>query len=258
METMSVAAIRRLFATASPDDLADLIRRHADDERPGVAAACAGARRRTERERAEDERLGQLLAAERALNARGLMAVAGVDEVGRGALAGPVTAAACVLPPEAMIRGVADSKTLTPAHRVRLDAEIRAVALGVAVGHVDPVDIDRLGIARATAEAMRRAVAGLGCPVDHILVDGNPTDLGLPATFIVRGDGSVRAIAAASIVAKVARDQLMCDLDLRYPGYGLAGNKGYGSADHLAAITRHGPSPAHRRSFAPCAQPPLF
>jgi len=105
---------------------------------------------------------------------------------------------------------------------------------------------------------MRQAIAALACPIDHVLVDGNPTDLGRPATAIVRGDATVRAIAAASIVAKVARDMLMRDLDLRYPGYQLAANKGYGSADHLASIARRGPSPVHRRSFAPCSQTPLF
>jgi ribonuclease HII len=151
-----------------------------------------------------------------------------------------------------------DSKRLDASTRERLDAEIRSHAVAWAVAHVSAAEIDALGIAQATAEAMRRAVSALGCPIDHVLVDGRHVELGHPTTAVVKGDASVRSIAAASIVAKVARDALMVELATGYEGYGLAVNKGYGSPDHLAAIRMRGPSEIHRRSFAPCSQTSLF
>ncbi len=188
----------------------------------------------------------------------GMVVVAGVDEVGRGALAGPVTAGACVFDPDIMLPGLDDSKRLTPHARESLHVLIAETARAWAVGHADPAEIDSLGIASATVLAMRRALSALGVSVEHVLVDGRPVELGFPSTAIIRGDSSVRAIAAASIVAKVTRDALMVELDAEYPGYGLAGNKGYGSPDHLDALVRLGPSPIHRMSFGPCGQPSLF
>ncbi len=256
---MSVAGIRTIFATARTEDLSRLISRYRVDERTGVAAAVATARRRVGAHRAEAARLESLGTQQRRLHAEGYAVVAGLDEVGRGALAGPVTAAAVVIAVDVLPQGVDDSKRLTCDRRVLLDLRIREVATHVAVAHVWPPDIDRLGIARAVHEAMRIAVSELGLPSDHALVDGRDRpELGVPVTPVVKGDSIVGCIAAASIVAKVARDALMVGLDDDYPGYGLAINKGYGTPEHLAALAARGPSPVHRRSFAPCTAASLF
>lgn len=250
--------VAALLAEATTDELPSLIERFCGDGRAGVASAVARAQQRMERTLRERERLDALAEVERKLMDDGCFYVAGVDEVGRGALAGPVSACACVLPRDTWLPGLTDSKRLSAQARERLDPVIREQALAVAVSHVDPAEIDRLGIAKANLHAMREAVDALRIRPDHVLVDGLPADLGLPCTAYVRGDRQVRAIAAASIVAKVARDRLMVDLDARFPGYGFAGNKGYGSAQHLEALDRLGPSPVHRRSFAPCSTSRLF
>jgi len=204
------------------------------------------------RERRQAARLGVLLRVERELWAAGLTSVAGVDEAGVGPLAGPVVAAAVVFPPNAALRGVDDSKRLTPTRRTALEAEIRALALGVGVGIVDVADIDRLNIYHAALDAMRRAVLALPVSPDHVVVDARRIpDITPPQTALVHGDARSFSIAAASIVAKVTRDRLMHDLDARYPEYGFRDHMGYGTPQHLAAINRHGPCPAHRRSFAP-------
>ncbi len=181
------------------------------------------------------------------------MIVCGLDEVGRGPLAGPVVAAAVVLDPQRPIDGLADSKTLTPARREALAAEIRAHALAWALGRAEVEEIDRINILQASLAAMRRAVEALPIEVDHALVDGNRIPDGLPcsAEAIVGGDGREPAIAAASIIAKVSRDQEMVALDRRYPGYGFASHKGYPTRAHLEALRTLGACPIHRRSFAP-------
>lgn len=258
MHHQSIADIRAELASCAPAGLPGFIAAHAPDPRAGVQAIVMQARRCSERHEAEQARLALLCTVEHRLMDAGLQVVAGVDEVGRGALAGPVSAGACVFERDVRIEGLDDSKVLSRQARERLHAEIQRVARAVAVGHAQPQEIDRLGIARATALAMRRAIEGLGLPVDHVLVDGRGLDLGVPSTAIVRGDATVRAIAAAAVYAKVARDALMAELDVAYPGYGLAENKGYGSAGHLSAIAALGPSPIHRRSFSPCSQLGLF
>lgn len=258
MHPTKVAELRLMLAEARGEQLDALIQALASDARPGVLAAVGTARRKRARQLAEHERLTMMCAAEWRLLDAGVVAVAGVDEVGRGALAGPVTAGACVFPRDTVIEGLDDSKKLTPAARAAVSERIRAHARALAVAHASPEEIDALGIARATALAMRRAVDALDVPVAHVLVDGLPVDCGIASTAIVRGDSSVRAIAAAAVVAKVTRDALMAELAETYPGYGLAANKGYGSSDHLAALAVLGPSPIHRRSFAPCGQGQLF
>jgi len=179
--------------------------------------------------------------------------VAGVDEVGRGPLAGPVVAAAVILPQGCWIPGVTDSKQLTAAMRLELIGRITECCVAFAVGAASAREIDRINIRRATALAMSRAIARLPVPADHLLVDGLPVpELGVGThTAIVQGDGCVHCIAAASILAKVTRDRLMDRLARRYPGYGWERNKGYGTAEHLAALARQGPTPHHRTSFAP-------
>ena len=188
-----------------------------------------------------------------AMDAPGL--VAGVDEAGRGPLVGPVVAAAVILDPRHPIAGLADSKTLSPAKRERLFHEIRAKALCCSVAQASAQEIDALNILQATLLAMQRAVAGLRLPPKLVLVDGNRLPvLPMRADAIVKGDSKVAAISAASIVAKVHRDQLCVALDALYPAYGFRKHKGYGTAEHLAALALHGPCPEHRISFRPLAQ----
>ena len=180
--------------------------------------------------------------------------LAGVDEAGRGPLAGPVVAAAVILDPRQPIAGLADSKKLTARRRERLYDEICAKALCCSIALASVAEIDRLNILQATLLAMQRAVAGLRLPPAKVLVDGNrlPT-LGVLAEAIVDGDATVPAISAASILAKVQRDRWCAEVDARWPQYGFAAHKGYGTAAHLAALRAHGACEHHRRSFAPVA-----
>ncbi|MDD4885991.1 MAG: ribonuclease HII [Thiomonas sp.] len=178
--------------------------------------------------------------------------IAGCDEVGRGPWAGPVVAAAVVLDPARPIAGLADSKALSARRRVQLDAQIRSQSLGWSIAECSVEEIDQLNILQATLLAMQRAVAGLHCPVDLLLVDGNQTPaVAMPCRAIVGGDAAQPAISAASIIAKVYRDGLMADLAGRYPSYGFERHSGYGTAVHQAALLTLGPCAAHRRSFAP-------
>ena len=182
---------------------------------------------------------------------------AGVDEAGRGPLAGPVFAAAVVLDPFITIDGLADSKALSRQQREALSGEIKARALAWSVGIADVGEIDRINILQASMVAMQRAVQGLSCPVDHVIVDGNRAPVfDCPADWLVKGDGKLDAIKAASIIAKVARDAEMRALDQIYPDYGFARHKGYPTPDHLKALRRLGPCPVHRMSFEPCKKKP--
>lgn len=210
------------------------------------------------RQRRQAARLGVLLRPERELWRQGYQRIAGVDEVGVGPLAGPVVAAAVVFPTDVRIRGVDDSKKLPAAVRERLAAEIRSAAIAVGVGIVAVEDVDRLNVYQAALEAMRRAVCALSVVPDHLLVDARRVPgIDAPQLPLIKGDARSFSIAAASIVAKVTRDALMTELDARYPEYGFAAHMGYGTRAHLDAIERHGPCPAHRRSFAPVGQPML-
>ncbi|MGZ5131205.1 MAG: ribonuclease HII [Caldimonas sp.] len=178
--------------------------------------------------------------------------MAGVDEVGRGPLAGPVVAAAVILHEKRTIRGLNDSKLLQPEERERLDLEIRARAICVSVAEASVDEIDRYNILRAALLAMRRAVEGLSQQPSIVLVDGNQRpELAMPVRTVVGGDAKVRAISAASIVAKVYRDRLLTALHEEHPEYGFDGHKGYSTPEHLAALREHGACRHHRRSFAP-------
>lgn len=183
------------------------------------------------------------------------MLIAGIDEAGRGPLAGPVFAAAVILDPAHAIDGLRDSKLLSRRRREVLAALVRERALAWAVASADVHEIDTLDILQATLLAMRRAVAALSVAPAQAVVDGNQCPaLACPVQAIVKGDRHVAVISAASILAKTARDALLIELDAAYPHYGFARNKGYGTAEHLAALARYGPCPLHRRSFAPVAQ----
>lgn len=204
-------------------------------------------------------RLDALLARERRLWAEGVRLIAGVDEAGVGPLAGPVVAAAVVFPPGAGICGVNDSKRVAPSRRVELAARIRAEALAHAVAVADPGEIDRVNIYRATLLAMQRAVLALGVRPDRVLVDARRIPgIDLPQEAIVRGDATCHAIAAASILAKVARDEIMAEFEALYPGYGFASHKGYPTEAHRDAIRRLGPCAIHRRSFTLLPPPGLW
>ncbi len=199
-------------------------------------------------------------APEQALRYRGYVRIAGVDEVGRGALFGPVVAAAVILPEcsrgmgRLSAAGLKDSKQLPREDRERLDAEVRGQALAVSVAEVDAETIDRINIYQATRMAMLLAVHGLCLEPDHLLIDAMRLDHGCAQTKLIYGDALSLSIAAASVVAKVYRDGLMRELHERHPVYGLASHKGYATPEHRRALAEHGPCNLHRRSFAPCAE----
>jgi len=226
----------------------------ARDGRAGVRRLVAQWRRARDRAWRERERTAALFALERLRRAEGYALVAGVDEAGVGPLAGPVVAAAVLLP-EALaegLPGLRDSKTLPREDRERLYATLMGGAVRVGIGLADVAEIDRVNILQATRRAWRRAVAQLLPRPDFVLIDGRLTaDIDLPQQAIIDGDALCASIAAASIVAKVTRDRIMVELDRRFPEFGFASHKGYATHGHYAAIRRHGFSPVHRRSFLP-------
>lgn len=192
---------------------------------------------------------------EEEIHRQGYSRIGGVDEVGRGALCGPVVAAAVILDPRQIPRGINDSKKLTPAKREPLFEEILHTALAVGIGQVDPASIDRENILKATLRAMTQAVEELHPPADFLLLDAVPLrSVNLPQKSIIKGDAQSVSIAAASIVAKVTRDRIMVEFDHKYPQYSLKRNKGYGTRDHLESLRRYGPSPIHRKTFRPVYQ----
>ena len=198
----------------------------------------------------ESLRLARLLTRERRLWRKGVRYIAGIDEAGRGPLAGPVVAAAVIFPPTVRIPGVDDSKKLSPLKREELFAEIHKHALSIGVGVVQPPTIDLLNIREASLLAMMEAVTQLNPSPDHLLVDGNYFQgNGVPFRTIVRGDARCFSIAAASIIAKVTRDRIMGELHLRFPVYGFARHKGYATRQHIEAIREYGLSDIHRQSF---------
>lgn len=197
-------------------------------------------------------------ALERELQARGFRAVAGVDEVGRGALFGPVVAAAVILSPGRPVRGLNDSKLLEPEEREKLSERIRERAVSWAIGAVDAATIDAVNIYQASRLAMRLAVERLNPPPDFLLIDAVPVDLAVPQRSLIKGDARCHAIAAASIIAKVYRDACMRVWDEVFPAYGLASHKGYSTPEHCKAIEVFGPTPLHRLSFEPVRIRSLF
>jgi len=195
---------------------------------------------------------------ENAARRAGALSIAGLDEVGRGPMFGPVVAAAVIFPKGCRLPGLTDSKQLTEKMRTEFDGEIRASAIAWAVAVIDVETIDRINIRRASLLAMRTAVEKLALTPDYLLIDGLDTiDWPCPQQAVVQGDGTSMSIAAASVLAKVYRDRMLVELDAVYPGYGLARHKGYCSAEHLEALKRLGPTPLHRKSFGPVAQTAL-
>ena len=206
---------------------------------------------KAERQEKLKERLDVMLIHERRLWESGRSYIAGVDEVGRGPLAGPVVAAAVILPQDFDVLGIDDSKKLSPKKREELFEVIKERALAWSVGWVGPERIDEINILEATKEAMAQAVQGLSLQPDHVLIDGNFTvrALALPQTAIVKGDANSTSIAAASILAKVTRDRYMEEMALQYPGYAFESNKGYGTKAHYDGLKAQGPCPIHRKTF---------
>jgi ribonuclease HII len=247
---LSLKEIQEKYVDPNTAVSPQLLRKLQRDPRTGAQKLYKSLQKRFEEQKHERLRLDAMLHFERLLWKAGVIRIAGVDEVGMGPLAGPVVAAAVIFPPGIEIEGVDDSKALDEETRVRLDLEIRQRASGIALGIVEVDEIDRLNIYHAGLRAMKLALQNLPIVPQHVLVDSRTIpDITQPQNSFDKGDGLNFSIASASIVAKVYRDRLMVDLDVRYPGYGFASHKGYATPEHQNAIRELGPCPIHRRSF---------
>lgn len=255
MKSLSEISVREVEEALHKDSSAELLLQCQQDDRQTVRRLAARELKRREAQAAEDCRIQELLREEKKLWGQGYLLVAGIDEAGRGPLAGPVVAAACILPARFALPGLNDSKKLTESRRGKLFQQIQSQALDYAIASAEPAEIDALNILQATKLAMKRAVEGLKTRPQHLLIDAVELPaLNLPQISIINGDGLSASIAAASILAKVTRDRLMSELHNIYPEYGFAKNKGYGTAEHIKALQNRGPCPIHRRSFAPVGQ----
>ena len=221
------------------------------DSRSGVIQAIAKRKRDIQKRIDEDERLEGMLTYEKECYARGMELIAGVDEVGRGPLAGPVVAAAVILPKACKIPGLNDSKKIPKSKHKEIYEAVLQNAIAIGIGIKDNQVIDQVNIYEATKLAMMEAIGQLEPQPQHLLIDAMKLDLPIPQTSIIKGDANSLSIAAASIVAKVTRDQMMEEFDKEYPGYDFAKNAGYGTAKHLAGLVQLGVTPIHRRSFEP-------
>ncbi|MCL4914643.1 ribonuclease HII [Streptococcus suis] len=223
----------------------------AQDDRAGVQVAIKKRRKELEKEAAEDARLEAMLSYEKALYENGVELIAGIDEVGRGPLAGPVVAAAVILPKGCKIRYLNDSKKIPKSKHEAIYQEVMERALAVGVGVKDAAVIDQVNIYEATKLAMLEALGQLNQEPEHLLIDAMKLDTSIPQTSIIKGDANSLSIAAASIVAKVTRDKMMTDYDKEFSGYGFAKNAGYGTAEHLEGLNKLGITPIHRKTFEP-------
>ncbi len=221
------------------------------DGRAGVKAAISKRKRELQKQVDEDLRLEKMLAYEKELYAQGMELIAGVDEVGRGPLAGPVVAAAVILPKACKIPGLNDSKKIPKSKHKEIYEAVLQNAIAIGIGIKDNHVIDQVNIYEATKLAMMVAIGQLDPQPQHLLIDAMKLDLPISQTSIIKGDANSLSIAAASIVAKVTRDQMMEEFDKEYPGYDFAQNAGYGTANHLAGLDQLGVTPIHRRSFEP-------
>ena len=221
------------------------------DSRSGVIQAIAKRKKEIQKRLDEDERLEGMLAYEKELYTQGIQLIAGVDEVGRGPLAGPVVAAAVILPKACKIPGLNDSKKIPKSKHKEIYEAVLQNAIAIGIGVKDNHVIDQVNIYEATKLAMMEAIGQLEPQPQHLLIDAMKLDLPIPQTSIIKGDANSLSIAAASIVAKVTRDQMMEEFDREYPGYDFAQNAGYGTAKHLAGLDKLGVTPIHRRSFEP-------
>ncbi len=246
----SISQIKEILGNCSMEELPEQIKQFEEDSRKGVQNMLASFRKKWEKHQQELERLEEILLYERGLWSAGYDLVAGIDEVGRGPLAGPVVAAAVILPKECKIEGVNDSKKLSAKKREELYDVILEKAVSYGIGVVSNERIDEINILQATYEAMREALSQLKPRAEYILADAVTIPMvSTPQKGIIGGDGKSMSIGAASIVAKVYRDRLMDAYDAAYPGYGFASNKGYGAAEHIAGIKKQGITPIHRKTF---------
>ncbi|WP_165060007.1 ribonuclease HII [Adlercreutzia sp. ZJ154] len=253
MEQLTVEQIRAQLRVADEQEFSVLERSLAADTRKGVRSALDSARARLDAIAAEDNRLRSLYETQQEIMASKRASVAvGLDEVGRGPMAGPLAVGAVVLSSGNRIEGLNDSKQLSESARERIAKEIKDTAIAWSVQFIDASQIDKCGISTALKTAFHRAIVSIeeqGVIPDIVLLDGNPLHLDAREVNIVKGDSKIAAIAAASVIAKVERDSLMNELDKKFPGYGFAENKGYGTATHRQAIRELGLSPIHRVSF---------
>lgn len=248
--SQTVADIRKRLQEADAAEFAVLERSLVADTRKGIAGALETARRRLEAEALEAKRIASLYAFQGELAGGGL--AVGLDEVGRGPVAGPLTVGAVVLPEKPVIEGLNDSKQLTPEHREELSVRIREVAIAWTVQHVEPDALDAVGMTASLRFVFHKAVMAIeaqGIKPDAILLDGNPLRIDPRERSVVKGDAKCASIAAASIVAKVERDRIMCLYAREYPAYCFDSNKGYASKEHIEAIKQQGLCPIHRKSF---------
>lgn len=222
-----------------------------NDQRSGVQKAIEKRKRAIQAELNEDLRLEQMLRYEKELYQAGYQTIAGIDEVGRGPLAGPVVAAAVILPPECKIKGLNDSKKIPKKKHMAIYQAILDQALAIGIGIMDNMVIDQVNIYEATKLAMKEALSKLSLKPDYLLIDAMKLDVEIPQESIIKGDANSLSIAAASIVAKVTRDKLMADYDKEFPGYDFAKNAGYGTKNHLQGLEQNGVTPIHRKTFEP-------
>ena len=237
---------------AQVSDLQDpLFQALKQDERSGVQKLLLKRQKEIQAEIDEDLRLEYMLRYEKELYSQGFQAIAGIDEVGRGPLAGPVVAAAVILPPGCKIKGLNDSKKIPKKKHQEIYQAVLDKALAVGIGLIDNEVIDQVNIYEATKLAMKEALSKLSLKPDYLLIDAMKLDIDIPQESIIKGDANSLSIAAASIVAKVTRDKLMADYDKEYPGYDFAQNAGYGTKSHLQGLERKGVTPIHRKTFEP-------
>lgn len=248
IKKMSLKKLQTLIQERGPDFYPDVINALSGDPRGGAQKLVRFCQARLDEWKRERDRLGRMFSYERQVWAMGYRLAAGVDEAGRGPLAGPVVAAAVVLPGEVYLPGLDDCKRLSPKRRQELYEQIKETAVGIGIGMVDPDGIDESNVLMATYKAMVKAVQALPVSPDYLLIDSlHLPGVSQPQSPIVGGDTLSAAIAAASIVAKITRDDYMTEMDKLYPEYGFASHKGYGTAEHRAALEQYGPCPIHRK-----------
>lgn len=249
IKKMSLKKLQSLIAEMGPEIYPEVIRTLGADPRGGAQKLVKYCQARLEEWERERERIARMYSYERQLWAMGYKMVAGLDEVGRGPLAGPVVAAAVILPSELVLPGIDDAKRLSPRRRQELYQLVRENAISVGVGMVHPDGIDEANVMLATYKALIKAVNNLSVAPDYLLIDGlHLPNVTQPQAPVVGGDTQSCSIAAASIVAKVLRDEYMIEMDRQYPEYGFANHKGYGTAEHRAALEKYGPCPIHRKA----------
>lgn len=252
MEPLSQMNVREVEEALFKDPSPRMLCACQKDPRQGVRKLAVRLLKFQQEQAVEEVRIQQMLVEEKKLWQQGFLLLAGIDEAGRGPLAGPVFAAACILPVRFDLPGLNDSKMLTESKREKLYSQIQAQAIDYAIGSAEPAEIDAMNILQATKLAMKRAVEGLKVRPHHLMIDAlTLPSVKLPQLPLIGGDLISASIAAASILAKVTRDRLMVELDTLYPEYMFSKNKGYGTSEHMQVLRRIGPCPLHRRSFAP-------